>query len=263
MKFTKAKLILVCLLVFSLILIGQSFAEIDKATLIGAWLFNENKGDVAKDSSGNGNDGAIQGNPKWVEGKFGKALEFDGTNGVEINNPEKFEFLTWTYTLWFRAAAGGDYPNLIGRQFANSHGWTIHLDPGGATFRIRIDSDGGINQVITVPKGVRDEEWHHGAIAQDDKNNKLAMYIDGVKSDLTYLGKYKNTGGFLKIAFSAVGAVNLKDAAIDDVGIFNTILEEDDVLNIMDKGLEAAVGMLAVSPSGRLTSTWGQIKEQK
>jgi hypothetical protein len=239
---------------------GQSSAKIDPETIVGAWLLDDNKGDTAKDDSGNGYDGTLTGNPKWVEGKFGRALEFNGSNGVDIANPENFNFLTWTYVLWFRADAAGDYPNLIGRQFGNAHGWTIHLDPGGATFRIRIDTDGGINQVKTVPKNVRDDEWHHGAITHDDKDKKLEMYIDGVKGLQSYAGNYKNSGGFLRIASPAVGAVNLKAGAIDEVAIFNALLEEDDVLNIMEKGLESFVEA-SVSPSGKLATTWAKIKK--
>ena len=256
------RLIVLCIsfMVVSLMFVGQSPAKIDQETIVGAWLFDDNKGDTAKDSSGNGNDGTLTGGPKWVEGKFGRALEFNG-NGVEINNPENFNFLIWTYVLWFRADAGGDYPSLIGRQFANDpmHGWTIHLDPNGATFRIRIDNDGGINQLPTVPKNVRDGEWHHGAITHDDKNKRLEMYIDGVKGDGSYVGNYKNSGGFLKIASPAVGAGNLNNGAIDDVGIFDVLLEEDDILNIMEDGLEPFVGA-PVSRLGRLASTWGRIK---
>jgi len=246
-------------LVISLVLVGQSFAKIDPETLVGAWLLDDNKGDTAEDSSENGYDGTLTGNPKQIDGKFGKALEFNGSNGVDIANPEEFNFLTWTYVLWFRADATGDYPNLIGRQFANAHGWTIHLAPGRATFRIRIDTDGGINQVKTVPKNVGDEEWHHGAITHDDKSKKLELYIDGEKGDSSYAGDYKNSGGFLRIASPAVGAVNLKNGAIDDVGIFNVLLEEEDILEIMENGLEPYVET-AVSPSGKLASTWGRIK---
>jgi hypothetical protein len=43
--------------------------------LVGEWHFD---GD-AKDSSGNGNDGTIYG-ATFVEGKFGKALSFDGVD---------------------------------------------------------------------------------------------------------------------------------------------------------------------------------------
>lgn len=36
--------------------------------LVGYWKFNEGSGDIAYDSSGNGNHGTIYGNPQWVEG---------------------------------------------------------------------------------------------------------------------------------------------------------------------------------------------------
>jgi hypothetical protein len=265
---SKVRLIIVCLLVISLGIVGQSFAVIDKATIAGIWLLDDNSGDIARDSSGNGNDGVLQQKPKWVKGKFGNALEFSGANGVEINNPDKFEFLTWTYVFWFKAKAGGDFPSMIGRQFANAHGWTFHLDPAGATFRLRIDTDAQANQLPVVAKNVRDDEWHFGAVIQDDKKKKLTMYIDGTKdtdgnkAEVNYAGNYKNSGGFLKIGLAAVGAVNFSNGSIDEVGIFNTMLAEEDILNIMANGLEAAIGLLAVSPSGRLADTWGRIKSE-
>jgi len=253
---------LLCLFLFSLLMIGQSYAKIDKKNAIGIWLLDEGTGNVARDSSGNGNNGAYKGNPKWVAGKFGKALEITSAGtGVQIDNPENFNFTTWTYVLWFKTPAGGDYPNLVGRQFANAHGWTIHLDPGRATFRIRIDTDGGINQVKTVPGAVGKDEWHHGAICQDDKSKQLTFYFDGVKGTSSYAGNYKNSGGFMTIALACVGAVNLTAGSIDEVGVFDAILTEDDVKLIMEKGLEASVpGLIAVSSNGKLTGTWGQIK---
>ena len=39
--------------------------------------YDEGKGDKAEDLSGNKHEGVID-NPKWVNGKFGKALEFGG-----------------------------------------------------------------------------------------------------------------------------------------------------------------------------------------
>ncbi len=45
--------------------------------LVGLWAFDEGTGNKVKDLSGNGNDGTISG-AKWVDGKFGKALEFHG-----------------------------------------------------------------------------------------------------------------------------------------------------------------------------------------
>ena len=111
----------------------------------------------------------------------------------------------------------------------------------------------------TVPAGVRDGEWHHGAITHDDDEKALRLYIDGVGGDSTYSGDYENSGGFLKIGSPAVGAVNLTAGAIDEVGIFSVVLDEEDVLAIMEGGLEST-GLLPVSSVGRLTSTWARIK---
>jgi len=55
------------------------------AGIVGQWLLDETSGTVAKDTSGNGNDGEIIGKANWVNGKFGKALELDGTStGLKV-----------------------------------------------------------------------------------------------------------------------------------------------------------------------------------
>ena len=45
------------------LLVRHSDAEIDPTTAVGVWLFNEADGDTASDSSENGNDGTLQGDP--------------------------------------------------------------------------------------------------------------------------------------------------------------------------------------------------------
>jgi parallel beta-helix repeat protein len=46
---------------------------------VGYWKFDEGSGNVAHDSSGNGNDGTIH-TAAWVDGKVGKALHFNGVD---------------------------------------------------------------------------------------------------------------------------------------------------------------------------------------
>jgi hypothetical protein len=43
--------------------------------LVGWWKFDETEGNIAYDSSGNGNDGNLTNGPTWVEGKIGGALK--------------------------------------------------------------------------------------------------------------------------------------------------------------------------------------------
>ena len=51
LKVTLSRETLACLCVIGLLFVGQtfSFAKIDPETLVGAWLFDENQGDTAKD----------------------------------------------------------------------------------------------------------------------------------------------------------------------------------------------------------------------
>ena len=264
MKTTVARLtmVFVNLTFICLIFTLQSSTRIDPKTIVGMWLFDEGNGDTAKDFSRNGNDGKLMGSPKWVSGKFGKALEFNGVNdGVEISTPDNFNFLTWTYVLWFRSTMAG-WPNLVGRQFPNTWGWTINLGGEDGTFRIRIDTDGGINQVKRVGGNVKDDQWHHGAAVLDEKKKSVSLYVDAVnKLETTYVGNFKTGGGFLRIAAPAVGATSLA-GSIDDVGIFNQALAVDDIADIMKHGLEEALGLTAISPLGKLSTTWASIKAQ-
>src|SRR5690606_9552211 len=47
---------------------------------VGEWVFEEKSGSVVKDVTGNGNDATLINSPKWVQGKVGTGLEFDGTS---------------------------------------------------------------------------------------------------------------------------------------------------------------------------------------
>ena len=56
------------------------------------------------------------------------------------------------------------------------------------------------------------------------------------------------------------GAPEYFNGLIDDIGIFNVALTEDDVRNIMKNGIGKAIGIAAVSPSAKLATTWSNIK---
>ena len=61
-----------------LIIPSLSIANVAEDGLVAYWPFDEGNGKEAVDVTGNGHDGDFNDNPKWVEGKFGTALEFDG-----------------------------------------------------------------------------------------------------------------------------------------------------------------------------------------
>ncbi|MHC4702256.1 MAG: LamG domain-containing protein, partial [Planctomycetota bacterium] len=79
--------------------------------LIGWWKFDEGMGKVAVDMSGHGNHGELRGDPQWVSGLDGGALDFDGSGdfvftgknaadlGIEGAKPKSVA--AWVYTRGF------------------------------------------------------------------------------------------------------------------------------------------------------------------
>jgi hypothetical protein len=80
-----------------------NFKTMKDSDLVGLWHFDEGKGKVAHDSSKYGNNGTLVKGPAWVEGKSGKALQFDGVddyvkcgNPVSLNNiTNEITFIAW------------------------------------------------------------------------------------------------------------------------------------------------------------------------
>ena len=69
------------------------------ADLVAHWAFDEGEGTIAYDSSGNGHDGTLNGDPQWVVGYYNGALEFDG-NGDYVEVPDHESLHLWeTFTL--------------------------------------------------------------------------------------------------------------------------------------------------------------------
>ena len=63
------------------ILVSSSYARMDTESVVAIWLFDEEKGDITEDFSGNGHDGTLEGQIQWVAGRFGSALEFGASAG--------------------------------------------------------------------------------------------------------------------------------------------------------------------------------------
>ena len=110
----KMRYLLIALFIGSM-LIGSSYGKIDPEAVVGMWLLDEGKGNVVEDSSGNGHEGTIMGAAKWVEGKFGEAMDFSG--GASANVPDhealNFEDNSFTVVLWFNFSAAQDWNRLV------------------------------------------------------------------------------------------------------------------------------------------------------
>ncbi len=248
-----------CLTIFiviSLMFAGLSYSEIDEGSIIGMWFFDEDEGDVAEDSSGNGNDGTLMNGPKWVEGKFGGALEFSGAGDyvdTELNTDNLSSPIT--ISLWMNATEIKKSALVSGYNNANPNAnrWDIQLSRDGAGKIRWIEHEGRGGAISNTT--LEADTWYHITVIHDLPNSESTIFVNGVLENTVNINQDVKTGRVLQFAD---GDGDTYGGLIDEVVIFNVALSEDDIINIMDNGLE---GALSVPDKGKLATTWANIKK--
>ena len=108
------KLVALTLCVFAVSVVGNPVVHAGDPTLVGWWKLDEGTGTTARDISGYGNDGTFGGDPQWVAGRFGKALEFDGSDDfLDCGNDPRLDLTLWTIAFWLNAAQNKDYNGFV------------------------------------------------------------------------------------------------------------------------------------------------------
>lgn len=109
---------------------GHSLAE----GLVGCWLINERAGGKIFDLSGNGNTGVLVNDTHFVPGKFGWALDFDGTEDyVDIAEKSDLDNADMTVSFWTKPHS----LSQTGVLFMNRESWNTNYG-----FEIFISNDG-------------------------------------------------------------------------------------------------------------------------
>ena len=250
--------------------LGQAkVTEVDLSSAVGIWLFDEGAGDSAKDTSSKGNHAKLTKGPKWVSGKFGKALSLDGKDDYVVVSPSKSLESSdekYTGTAWVKLHKPGKQRNncCFDDQFIVGWvpGWHNIINVFGAGRnnnwgKVEIGSNELNPRWSFSPKTVNDGKWHHLAFAYTGK--KKILYIDGIADiDRAATGIF----GVKGVEVTIGGAITERFAMglIDDVGIFNVALSKADVKTVMDKGLGRSLGILPVTSKSRLTTVWARIR---
>ncbi len=236
--------------------VSTSYALVDPNSVVAIWLFDEGSGTTARDSSGNGYDGTLMGGVSWVPGKFGGALEFNGTDAYVdtgqqlLEQVEEFSILLWVQKGNITASRIG----LAGQNDTVEFGFiaptTVELWSEGA----------GTNAQVSYvhPEG----EWHHVGATGDLFS--LTTYLDGTLGGQTTIGVANHGSSAFNFNIGGGGVFdgtgNFYTGAIDEVAVFNVALAEDDIRTIMEAGLGETLGLTAVSSEGKLAASWGGLK---
>jgi len=136
--------------------------------------FDEGSGTVAHDSSGNGNDGTING-ATWVHDVFGNALTFDGINDF-VDVPLKSSLAgDVTFSLWMKNNYITTYVQRMGDLGTDTNlGLQLCLGMDG---KVCIDNLGGPSSQFYTDEKFNDGKWHQ--VTGVRKGNNYDLYVDG------------------------------------------------------------------------------------
>ena len=246
-----------CLLLASLIMAFCSLGEAADKSLALYYSFDEKDPKVVKDLSQYGNDGVIEGAPKYVDGKIGSALQFDTSFKVEAEHNDVLSLIgAHTIAYWLKwDGAGGTWSPFISKILIeggvlqdNYHTWVGN----DRTWDYYNAPHGFAHGKTPIPL---DNEWIHLTVTHDGKD-KVSFHANG-EFDVERTLPTTKACEECSFRVNEDGDGNRGAGTVDELAVFNRELDADDIKKLMDEGPEPFV---AVGYAGKLTNMWGGIK---
>jgi outer membrane lipoprotein-sorting protein len=197
--------------------------------LVGWWKFDESTGTIASDSSGNGNNGTLKGNPVWrpTGGVSGGAIELSGKGDyVEISNESAFDINGQiTISAWVNIT---DVPQeWTGIVTKGDSAWRLSTSFAQNIFHFGVSSSAYLNGQASVDSG----QWHNVVCVYDGQ--KMSIYVDG---KIDFSRPWTGPIGTNDFPVCIGENIELKGRCfhglIDDVRIYNYALSQDEITKL-------------------------------
>jgi hypothetical protein len=280
-------LLLSSMLSMTLIASAKAQGSVDPYT-VGLWhldevLPNEYR-EITPDATGN-NPGTLVGEPTTpmlVEGKFNKALNFDGNNSVyvpirflvgfppspqpiyipistSLDIPKEIKIEAWINVNGFKNVT---YNNIVVKCTRNDVSWQSitriyglavkaglpqngYTVPTGALSGYVLTDTGGFNEIVTTEPVVPLNEWIHVAFTRS-LSTGMHLYVNGAETNVkTIYGTQNPTGSIINGTELYFG--HDAEVAIDEVRISNLAPESQTVMAEIDIGPNLLIAVIVVA----------------
>jgi hypothetical protein len=146
--------------------------------LIAAYAFEN---DVL-DGSGNGNDAAVNGDPAFVEGLVGMALEFDGDGDFLDCGANEILALTDAASIsaWIKVAVAGADHKVGGNQDGANGGYKMSVYGDKIEFEIRTAANSAVlNRSVEGGTIIEVDTWYHVVGVYSLEDGYIRTYVNG------------------------------------------------------------------------------------
>ena len=216
---------------------------------VGYWKFDEGQGGTANNSGNGGSalNGTLNG-PTWSnDGRFGKALSFDGSNDyASAPSSSSWNFGTQDFTItgWMKpssivASAPVDY-------WAGSYGWQFWISSNHLNFFAATYSSS--TPLVAGTTVLAPNTWYH--ILFKRSGNTVSLYLDGkLEGTATYTNSFGDSSNTL-IFGSQRGSGGFFPGLIDEVKIYNYALTDSEVQLDYNQGKSLVLGSKGTESNG-------------
>ncbi len=181
------------------------------------------------DGSGNGNDATVNGDPTFVEGVSGMALEFDG-NGDFLDcgtNPILALTDAVSISAWIKVAVMGADHKVGGNQDGANGGYKMSVYNDKVEFEIRTAANSAVlNRSVAGGTIIEAGTWYHVVGVYSLEDGYIRTYVNGeLDRELLTTEQLGASPGSLKIGCEPfnTGSYNF-NGAMDEVRVYNKAL---------------------------------------
>jgi len=224
---------LIYLVSFVLLLYLASSAS---AELVGYWKLDEGTGNTVYDSSTFGNDGTLEDDPTFVEGKFGPALAFEVSRvAIPASNSLTADLFQGSFTLaaWINPTRTGNTWQQIFRSMiaADTSNDTLFINNDGRlSWRGRVGGAWAGGMCETASDVVPADQWTHFAVTGDGTNFRI--YVNGALSQESAFQTTDGSNATYYIGGDPTWTGESYSGMVDEVRIYDRAISEAEVLGL-------------------------------
>ena len=219
------------------------------------WKLDEASGTIY-DSHGSNDSTSINGNPTYgATGIVGDCLDFDGTgDSVVFGNVLSKDYNdSFTIQCWYKPnSAGSDNHFLVCKQDNGGlfRGYVIWRGGSGQNHRLIFDlvhTGSSVLEIKSTTRLTNRFTWYHIVLTYDGTAavSGLNLYINGSLETISQSIDSLTTGTTVSSANFEIGARSATqetDGLIDEVGVWNRVLDSTDVSTLYNLGSGLAYG---------------------
>jgi hypothetical protein len=185
------------------------------------------------DASGNGNDGTVNGDPTFVDGMVGTAMEFDGTGDFLDcgNNPILALTDAVSISAWIKVAVQNADHKVGGNQDGANGGYKMSVYSNKIEFEIRTAGNSAVlNRSVAGGTLLEVDVWYHVTGVYSLADGYIRTYVNGeLDRELLTTEALGASPGALMIGCEpfSTGQYNF-NGVMDDIRVYNKALSEDE-----------------------------------